>query len=121
MMPFSVLGAIVLYIGYKLCAPRVWKHIAHIGSEQLFVFTATVLVTVTTDLLWGIAASPTWYTIMYASTAANSWSRRGATCKSVRGAGWAVAGRSRLWQDNTGMRADQGAYADFCGSGIREP
>ena len=56
MMPLSVLGAIVLYTGYKLCAPRVWKHIAHIGSEQLFVFTATVLVTVTTDLLWGIAA-----------------------------------------------------------------
>jgi MFS superfamily sulfate permease-like transporter len=56
MMPLSVLGAIVLYTGYKLCAPRVWKHIAHIGSEQLFVFTATVLVTITTDLLWGIAA-----------------------------------------------------------------
>jgi MFS superfamily sulfate permease-like transporter len=56
MMPLSVLGAIVLYTGYKLCAPRVWKHIAHIGSEQLFVFTATVLITVSTDLLWGIAA-----------------------------------------------------------------
>ena len=36
--------------------PKVWKHVAHIGSEQLFVFTTTVLVTVTTDLLWGIAA-----------------------------------------------------------------
>jgi carbonic anhydrase len=56
MMPYSALGAIVLYTGYKLCAPKVWKHIAHIGSEQLFVFTTTVLVTVTTDLLWGIAA-----------------------------------------------------------------
>ncbi len=56
MMPYSTLGAIVLYTGYKLCAPKVWKHIAHIGSEQLFVFTTTVLVTVTTDLLWGIAA-----------------------------------------------------------------
>jgi hypothetical protein len=56
MMPLSVLGAIVLYTGYKLCAPRVWKHIAHIGTEQLFVFTTTVLVTVSTDLLWGIAA-----------------------------------------------------------------
>ncbi len=31
-------------------------HAAHIGSEQLFVFTITVLVTVSTDLLWGIAA-----------------------------------------------------------------
>jgi MFS superfamily sulfate permease-like transporter len=56
MMPLSVLGAIMVYTGYRLCAPRVWKHIAHIGSEQLFVFTATVLVTVTTDLLWGIIA-----------------------------------------------------------------
>ena len=43
---------------YRLqaCAPKVWKHVAHIGSEQLFVFTTTVLVTVSTDLLWGIAA-----------------------------------------------------------------
>ena len=56
MMPITVLGAIVLYTGYKLCAPKVWKHAAHVGSEQLFVFTTTVLVTVTTDLLWGIAA-----------------------------------------------------------------
>ena len=56
MMPLSALGAIVIYTGYKLCAPKVWKHVAHIGSEQLFVFTATVLVTVSTDLLWGIAA-----------------------------------------------------------------
>ncbi len=45
-----------LLTGCKLCAPMVWKHMAHIGSEQLFVFAATVLVTVTTDLLWGIAA-----------------------------------------------------------------
>jgi MFS superfamily sulfate permease-like transporter len=56
LMPYTALGAIVLYTGYKLCAPKVWKHVAHIGSEQLFVFTTTVLVTVTTDLLWGIFA-----------------------------------------------------------------
>ena len=56
LMPLSALGAIVIYTGYKLCAPKVWKHIAHIGGEQLFVFTATVLATLTTDLLWGIAA-----------------------------------------------------------------
>lgn len=56
MMPYTALGAIVLYTGYKLCAPKVWKHMAHVGSEQLLVFTTTVLVTVTTDLLWGIAA-----------------------------------------------------------------
>ncbi len=56
MMPYTTLGAIVLYTGYKLCAPKVWKHVAHIGSEQLLVFTTTVLVTVSTDLLWGIGA-----------------------------------------------------------------
>jgi MFS superfamily sulfate permease-like transporter len=56
MLPYSALGAIVLFTGYKLCAPKVWKHVAHIGSEQLFVFATTVLVTVSTDLLWGIAA-----------------------------------------------------------------
>ena len=56
LIPYSALGAIVLYTGYRLCAPKVWKHIAQIGGEQLFVFATTVLVTVTTDLLWGIAA-----------------------------------------------------------------
>jgi carbonic anhydrase len=55
MMPLSALGAIVIYTGYKLCSPKVWKHVAHIGGEQLFVFSATVLATLTTDLLWGIA------------------------------------------------------------------
>lgn len=56
LLPMSALGAIVLYTGYKLCAPKVWKHVAHIGTEQLLVFSMTVLVTVSTDLLWGIAA-----------------------------------------------------------------
>ncbi len=56
LIPLSALGAIVLFTGYKLCAPKVWKHAAHIGGEQLLVFATTVLVTVTTDLLWGIAA-----------------------------------------------------------------
>ncbi|WZP00638.1 SulP family inorganic anion transporter [Isosphaeraceae bacterium EP7] len=56
MIPYSALGAIVLFTGYKLCAPKVWRHVAHIGTEQLLVFTTTVLVTVSTDLLWGIFA-----------------------------------------------------------------
>ena len=56
LIPMSALGAIIIYTGYKLCAPKVWKHVAHIGSEQLFVFATTVLVTVSTDLLWGIAS-----------------------------------------------------------------
>jgi carbonic anhydrase len=56
MIPYSALGAIVLFTGYKLCAPKVWRHVAHIGTEQLLVFAITVAVTVSTDLLWGIVA-----------------------------------------------------------------
>ena len=56
LLPYSALGAIIIFTGYKLCAPKVWKHMAHIGGEQLFVFTTTVLVTVSTDLLIGIIA-----------------------------------------------------------------
>jgi MFS superfamily sulfate permease-like transporter len=54
MIPRSALAAIVVYIGYKLCQPKIWRHVASIGSEQLLVFAVTVLVTVSTDLLLGI-------------------------------------------------------------------
>jgi MFS superfamily sulfate permease-like transporter len=54
LIPLSALAAIVVFIGYKLCQPKVWRHAAHVGSEQLLVFGTTVLVTVSTDLLLGI-------------------------------------------------------------------
>lgn len=54
LIPLSALAAIVVFIGYKLCRPKVWRHVAHIGSEQLLVFSTTVVVTVSTDLLIGI-------------------------------------------------------------------
>lgn len=56
MVPKAVLASILVFIGFKLCRPKVWRHVAHIGMEQFAVFTVTVLVTVTTDLLIGIAA-----------------------------------------------------------------
>lgn len=54
-VPLAVLAAILVFIGYKLCGPKVWKHTADIGLEQLGVFLITLFVTVTTDLLIGIA------------------------------------------------------------------
>jgi carbonic anhydrase len=54
MVPKCVLASILVFIGYKLCKPKVWMHMAKIGKEQLVIFTTTVLVTVTTDLLVGI-------------------------------------------------------------------
>lgn len=55
-IPLSALAAVLIFTGYKLCEPRIWRHVAHIGPEQLFVFTTTVVVTLTIDLLWGIIA-----------------------------------------------------------------
>lgn len=56
LMPRSVLAAVLIFTGFKLCRPSVWKHVAQIGSEQLLIFGFTVLMTLTTDLLWGIFA-----------------------------------------------------------------
>jgi carbonic anhydrase len=56
MVPMSVLAAILVFIGYKLCKPALWLHVARVGTEQFVIFTTTLLVTVTTDLLIGIAA-----------------------------------------------------------------
>ena len=56
MVPKAVLAAILVFIGFKLCRPKVWVKVAQIGTEQLLVFTVTVLVTVSTDLLIGIVA-----------------------------------------------------------------
>ncbi|WP_082958952.1 SulP family inorganic anion transporter [Mycobacterium sp. E3198] len=56
MVPLTVLAAILVFIGYKLCRPGVWLNVARVGTEQFVVFSTTLLVTVTTDLLIGIGA-----------------------------------------------------------------
>lgn len=53
-VPLSVLASILIFVGWKLCGPKVWKHTASIGIEQLAVFLVTLIVTVSTDLLIGI-------------------------------------------------------------------
>ena len=54
-IPYAALAAVLIHTGYKLCRPTLWKHTAHLGREQLGLFSATVLVTLLTDLLVGIA------------------------------------------------------------------
>jgi len=54
MVPKCLLASILVFVGYKLSRPKVWLHMAKIGKEQFFIFAATVLITVTTDLLIGI-------------------------------------------------------------------
>jgi MFS superfamily sulfate permease-like transporter len=55
-VPYVVLASILTFVGYKLCRPKVWVHVAQIGLEQFVVFATTVLVTVSSDLLIGIFA-----------------------------------------------------------------
>ncbi|HWS93453.1 MAG TPA: SulP family inorganic anion transporter [Mycobacterium sp.] len=56
MVPMTVLAAILVFIGYKLCKPALWRRVARVGTEQFVVFSVTLLVTLATDLLIGIAA-----------------------------------------------------------------
>lgn len=54
LMPLTVLSAVLIYTGYKLCKPTVWTKIAKVGTDQFIVFIFTVFLTLSTDLLWGI-------------------------------------------------------------------
>ena len=56
MIPKGVLAAVLIFTGWKMCEPLVWRHMAKVGKEQLALFTFTVLVTLLTDLLIGIMA-----------------------------------------------------------------
>lgn len=56
LIPKSVLAAVLIYTGWKMCEPLVWRHMAKIGREQLAIFAFTIAVTLATDLLWGIVA-----------------------------------------------------------------
>ncbi|MEZ4839740.1 SulP family inorganic anion transporter, partial [Flavobacterium sp.] len=55
MIPNAALAAMLITVGIKLAHPREFRHMLHIGKEQLFIFTGTVIVTLFEDLLVGIA------------------------------------------------------------------
>jgi MFS superfamily sulfate permease-like transporter len=54
LIPKGALAGVLIFTGWKMCEPAIWRHFASIGKEQLFVFTATIVATLATDLLWGI-------------------------------------------------------------------
>ncbi len=56
LIPKGVLASVLIYTGWKMCEPLVWKHMASIGKEQLAIFALTIVATLATDLLWGIVA-----------------------------------------------------------------
>jgi MFS superfamily sulfate permease-like transporter len=55
-IPLAALAAMLVYTGAKLASPRELVHIKNIGMDQLALFMTTLLVTLATDLLVGVAA-----------------------------------------------------------------
>ncbi len=56
MIPKAALAAMLIGVGWKLTHPREFGHMAKIGWDQVAVFVTTIIVTLETDLLVGIAA-----------------------------------------------------------------
>ena len=54
-IPLSSLAAILLFVGYKLASPTLFKKLYHQGSEQFVPFMVTIVAILLTDLLIGIA------------------------------------------------------------------
>ncbi|HRH59081.1 MAG TPA: SulP family inorganic anion transporter, partial [Chitinophagaceae bacterium] len=53
-IPLSALAAILIYTGYKLAKPSLFKEMYKKGLDQLMPFVITILAIVFTDLLTGI-------------------------------------------------------------------
>jgi MFS superfamily sulfate permease-like transporter len=56
LIPNTALAAMLITVGLKLAHPRQFLHIFQIGKDQLAVFLTTIIFTLYTDLLIGIAA-----------------------------------------------------------------
>jgi len=53
-VPLAALAAILVHTGFKLASPKVFKHAYDQGIEQLLFLSSTLIITLFTDLLYGI-------------------------------------------------------------------
>ncbi|QJW94855.1 SulP family inorganic anion transporter [Frigoriglobus tundricola] len=55
-IPMAALGAMLVFVGFRLASPREFVHTYKIGAEQFLVFVTTIVVTLSTDLLIGVCS-----------------------------------------------------------------
>ena len=53
-IPMASLAAILVFTGWGLASPRIFKATYKIGKDQLLIFVVTILTTLATDLLIGV-------------------------------------------------------------------
>lgn len=53
-VPLCALAILLVYTGFKLASPKVFKHVYEQGIEQLLFFVGTLVLTLYTDLLIGV-------------------------------------------------------------------
>jgi MFS superfamily sulfate permease-like transporter len=56
LIPKSALAAMLIGVGWKLAHPREFGSMIKIGTDQFLIFVVTIIFTLATDLLIGIAA-----------------------------------------------------------------
>jgi len=56
LIPKAALAAMLIGVGWKLAHPREFVHMVKIGTDQIAIFVTTIIFTLATDLLIGIAA-----------------------------------------------------------------
>jgi len=56
LIPNAALAAMLVFVGFRLTHPHEFFKTYKIGSEQLTIFVVTILVTIATDLLMGVAS-----------------------------------------------------------------